>query len=246
MTGTMRPEELMENAVVDAHGKKIGKVGTVYVADNTQQPEWITVRTGLFGQKESFVPLRGSSMDQEGLHVQVSKEKVSEAPRTDGDRHLSDQESMELYRFYDMPVPRSTTENREAGQSRGRASDDEAMTRSEERLRVGKEEVETGRVKLRKYAVTEEQQVNVPVTHEEVRLEREPITDADRRDARITDDEQEVTLHSERPHVEKETVPVERVHLEKDTVTDEETVSGEVRKEQVDVDDSRNDQRRKH
>ncbi|GAB3575796.1 PRC and DUF2382 domain-containing protein [Amycolatopsis endophytica] len=250
MTGTMRPEELMENAVVDNHGNKIGKVGTVYVADDTQQPEWVTVRTGLFGHKESFVPLQGATMDRDGVHVRVSKEKVSEAPQTDGDRHLSEQESAELYRFYDMPAPRASRENRgtmgdrtterattpkpQPG-ARGRAG--ESMTRSEERLNVGTERVETGKVRLRKYTVTEEQQVKVPVTHEEVRLEREPITDGDRTGARIADEEQEVTLHEERPKVDKETVPVEKVRLDKETVRDEETVSGQVRKERVEIDE---------
>ncbi|GAA3806455.1 DUF2382 domain-containing protein [Amycolatopsis tucumanensis] len=241
MTGTMRPEELMENAVVDTHGRKIGKVGTVYVADDTQQPEWVTVRTGMFGHKESFVPLKGATMDRDGLHVQVTKEKVSEAPQTDGDRHLSEQESAELYRFYDMPAPRASQENRGGGRTtpqpgkRGAAG--ESMTRSEERLNVGTERVETGRVKLRKYTVTEEQQVKVPVTHEEVRLEREPITDGDRTGARISDEEQEITLHEERPKVEKETVPVEKVRLAKETVRDEQTVSGQVRKERVEMED---------
>ncbi|MDQ0378005.1 PRC and DUF2382 domain-containing protein [Amycolatopsis thermophila] len=247
MTGTMRPEELMENAVVDNHGRKIGKVGTVYVADDTQQPEWVTVRTGMFGHKESFVPLQGATMDRDGVHVQVSKEKVSEAPQTDGDRHLSEQESAELYRFYDMPAPRGSRENRgttgnqppkpQPGKPGRRGTAGESMTRSEERLNVGTERVETGRVRLRKYTVTEEQQVKVPVTHEEVRLEREPITDGDRTGARIADEEQEVTLHEERPKVEKETVPVEKVRLAKETVRDEETVSGQVRKERVEIDE---------
>jgi uncharacterized protein (TIGR02271 family) len=124
------------------------------------------------------------------------------------------------------------------------------MTRSEERLDVGTERRETGRARLRKYVVTEEQQVTVPVTREEVRVEREPITDANRGDALdgpgISEEEHEVTLHEERPVVEKETVPVERVRLEKETVTDEEQVSGTVRKERIEtegVDDVPDDRR---
>ena len=115
------------------------------------------------------------------------------------------------------------------------------MTRSEEQLRAGTERVEAGRARLRKYVVTETQQVEVPVSREEVRLEREPITDANRGDARsgpaISEEEHEVTLHEERPVVQTEAVPVERVRLDKETVTGTETVSGDVRKEQVEVDD---------
>ena len=115
------------------------------------------------------------------------------------------------------------------------------MTRSEEQLQVGTEKVEAGRARLRKYVVTEQQSVQVPVSREEVRVEREPITDANRGDALsgadITEEEHEVVLTEERPVVTTEAVPVERVRLGTETVTDRETVTGEVRKEQVELDD---------
>jgi uncharacterized protein (TIGR02271 family) len=85
--------------------------------------------------------------------------------------------------------------------------------------------------------VTEQVTQTVPVSHEEVRIEREPITDANRGAATdgpaISEEEHEVVLHAETPVVEKEVVPVERVRLAKETVTGEETVSGEVRKERI-------------
>ena len=125
------------------------------------------------------------------------------------------------------------------------------MTRSEEEVRIGTagvERTETGRARLRKYVVTEQQQVTVPVTREEVRVEREPITDANVDDAmsgtEITESEHEVVTHEERPIVTKETVPKERVRLETETVTDQETVTEEVRKERIDVDDNDADRTR--
>jgi uncharacterized protein (TIGR02271 family) len=79
----------------------------------------------------------------------------------------------------------------------------------------------------------------VPVQREEVRIEREPITDANRDRAMsggdITEEEHEVTLHAEEPVVEKRTVPKERVRMDRDTVTDEETVSEQVRKERIEA-----------
>ena len=114
------------------------------------------------------------------------------------------------------------------------------MTRSEERLQVGTQTREAGRARLRKYVVTENVTQTVPVSHEEVRIEREPITDANIGDATsgpsISEEEHEVVLHEERPVVAKETVPVERVRLGKETVTEQETVSEDVRKEQIDTD----------
>jgi len=113
------------------------------------------------------------------------------------------------------------------------------MTRSEEELRVGKTRRERGRVRLRKYVTTEERQVTVPVEREEVRVERETITDANVDAAtsgpQISEEEHEVVLHEEEPVVEKRVVPKERVRLGKETVTDKEQVGGEVRQEQIEV-----------
>ncbi|MFF4599600.1 PRC and DUF2382 domain-containing protein [Amycolatopsis sp. NPDC001319] len=300
MAGTLQPQQLMDSAVVDPDGNKIGKVGNVYLADTTREPEWITVKTGLFGSKESFVPLSGANVDNDGIHVNVAKDQVSEAPRIDADGHLSSTESAELYRHYGLPMPR-TAPDANAGQSNqdraaGRGKQDtaagrgkmdtadrgkqgmapgrdkmdaaagrgthgrgersmadagsgtrgEEMIRSEERLHVGTEQVETGHVRLRKYVVTEEQQVTVPVSHEEVRLEREPITEARGGTGRaeLGEQEQDVVLHAEKPVISKETVPVERARLNTETVTEEQTVTGEVRKEQFDVQDDAG--KRKH
>ena len=117
---------------------------------------------------------------------------------------------------------------------------DNAMTRSEEQLHVGTETRESGRARLRKYVVTEQETVTVPVQREEVRIEREPITDANRGEAldgpAISEEEHEVVLHEERPVVEKEAVPVERVRLDTETVTEQQQVTEEVRKEQIDTD----------
>jgi uncharacterized protein (TIGR02271 family) len=115
------------------------------------------------------------------------------------------------------------------------------MTRSEERLHVGTETVAAGRARLRKYVVTENVTQTVPVSHEEIRVERESITEANRdtplSGADITEEEHEVTLHAERPVVAKETVPVERVRLGTETVTEQAEVSEQVRKEQIDEPD---------
>jgi uncharacterized protein (TIGR02271 family) len=131
--------------------------------------------------------------------------------------------------------------------SAGRKGDrdaDRTMTRSEEQLNVGTEQVETGHVRLRKYVVTEEQQVTVPVSHEEVRIEREPITKGRGGKAEIGEDEQDVVLHAEKPVVNKETVAVERARLKTETVTEDQTVSGQVRKEQFEVTDDNGKHRR--
>ncbi|WP_410582047.1 DUF2382 domain-containing protein [Amycolatopsis sp. lyj-108] len=257
MAKTMQPQELIDSAVVDPTGNKLGKVGNVYLADATRQPEWITVKTGLFGTKESFVPLSGAHADRDGVHVRVDKDAVTDAPRIEADGHLSAEESEQLYKHYGLPMPRTSPDGRmddraqaprPGGTGRDKAAmnagagmkdrdTEPTMTRSEERLNVGTEQVETGHVRLRKYVVTEEQQVTVPVSHEEVRIEREPITKPGGERAEIAEDEQEVVLHAEKPVVNKETVAVERARLKTETVTEDQTISGKVRKEQFEVTD---------
>jgi len=116
---------------------------------------------------------------------------------------------------------------------------DDAMTRSEERLKVGVQQQEAGRARLRKYIVSEQQNVTVPVRSERATVTTEPITDANVGNAydgpALSEEEHEVTLTTERPLVEKETVPVERVRLDTETVTENVQVSETVRKEQIEA-----------
>jgi uncharacterized protein (TIGR02271 family) len=130
-----------------------------------------------------------------------------------------------------------------AGSGTSETETDEAMTRSEEELTVGKTEREAGRVRLKKYVVTDEVEQTVPVRREDVRVEREPITHENVDEAmsgpEISEAEHEVTLKQEEPVIEKRTVPKERVRLEKDVESDEREVSDEVRKERIEVDEDR-------
>ncbi|PYY33480.1 photosystem reaction center subunit H [Curtobacterium sp. MCJR17_055] len=134
-----------------------------------------------------------------------------------------------------------TDVDRSAGHDTSGANTDDAMTRSEERLDVGTQKVQTGRARLRKHVVTEQQSVTVPVQHEEVRLETEPITDGNVGAATdgpaLSDEEHEVTLSEERVVVDKETVPVERVRLGTETVTEQQQVSEDVSHEEIELDE---------
>lgn len=241
--------------VYDRDGDKIGSLGQIYLDDTTGEPTWATVNTGLFGISESFVPLQGAVAKGEDLHVEYTKDKVKDAPNIDEERHLEPEDEDRLYEYYgiettghagvadqpvaDQPITDRPATDRPVADQQG---DDASMVRSEERLRVGTESHETGRVRLRKYTVTENVTKTIPVEREEVRVERVPV-DEDATTGRIDDEDEtaEVTLHEERPVVDKDTVAVEEVRLGKETVTGEETVSAEVRKEQIDTDDTLGD-----
>src|SRR4051812_10756020 len=270
MIGTDTISRVIGQDVYDESGNKIGSAGEVYLDDETGQPEWVTVRTGLFGTKESFVPIRNADLTNDGVRVPVSKTQVKDAPKIDTDGHLSPQEEQELYRYYGMGAGTDTgmqttgVETGTAGEglrnvggaeTRGTVghdtsgpTTDDAMTRSEERLNVGTRSEEVGRARLRKYVVSENLTESVPVMREEVRVKREPITDANIGTAldgpAISEEEHEVTLHAERAVVEKEAVPVERVRLDKDTVTEQAQVTEDLRKEEIEVEGAADTDRR--
>jgi len=275
-------QSLHSATVVGANGERIGDVGQVLVDTATGAPEWVSVRTGLFGTKETLVPISEASFTNGEINVPFTKDQIKGAPNIAPEHDLSQEDEATLYSHYGMNYSDSssssglpqggagfggttdtggidtdrTFSDRERGTdyvetdrdfattgTAGTGSDfnrDDAMTRSEERVHVGTEKVQTGVARLRKWVETE--QVNVPVTvsKEKVRLEREPITDANRDRAldgpEITENEFEVTLSEERPIVSKETVPVERVRLEKEVETEQVNVSETVRKEQIDTD----------
>ncbi|GAA0506277.1 PRC-barrel domain-containing protein [Saccharopolyspora thermophila] len=89
--------------VFDPEGHRIGIVGQLFIDDDTEQPAWITVQTGLFGTNESFVPLEGAAFDGDTLTVAVDKDAVRHAPRItlhQGD--LPPEQERALYLYYGM------------------------------------------------------------------------------------------------------------------------------------------------
>jgi uncharacterized protein (TIGR02271 family) len=252
------PAILGHNAYDSSH-KKLGKIGQVYLDDTTGQPEWMTIDTGLFGARETFVPLEPAELQGNEVVVPFAKEQIKDAPAVEPEAagRLAEDDEMRLYEYYGMTaaygMPSGETYSGTGappgavGRDISGPTTDDAMTRSEERLRVGKETRETGRVHLRKYVVTEEEQRTVPVRKEKIRVEREPITEENIDRAmsgpEISEEEHEVVLHEERPVAATETVPVERVRLAKDTEVEEETVSGQVRKERIETDGLADDER---
>ena len=250
--------------VYDKDGDKVGSLSQIYLDDTTSEPSWATVNTGLFGMSESFVPLEGASARGDDLHVGYTKDQIKDAPSIDEDHHLEPGDEDRLYEYFAMKgtgrVTTDTHDDKHVGHDKhedhvghdkredhvghdkhvGR-DDDTSMTRSEERLNVGVEATEQ-KVRLRKYTVTENVTKTVPVTHEEVVVERVPLGE-DAGPGHIDDDGEvaEMTIRDERAVADKETVAVEEVRLGKESHTEQEQVSGEVRKEMIETDDGTTD-----
>jgi stress response protein YsnF len=239
----MTVNECIGEKLVGTDGGRIGKITDVYMDDQTGQPEWFAVATGLFGSHVSFVPIQGTSWTEEGISVPFTKADVKDAPHAEPDGQLTQDEEAALYSHYGL----SYSERRSASglpegdtpKAEKQARGDNAMTRSEEELVTGTRREPAQQVRLKKYVETEHVNITVPVKRERARLVTEPITDENRDEAMrgpdIRESTHEETLYEEEPVVGKRTVPKERVRLEKETVTDEREVAADLRKERIET-----------
>jgi uncharacterized protein (TIGR02271 family) len=268
MLNETQTRDVMGATAYGSDGEKIGKVGQLFLDDETGQPEFVTVNTGFFGSSESFVPVADATLDGDRLTVPYTKDFVKDAPNVELDgQHLDHSEEQRLYEYYGRGYSTASTDTALTGETTGQTSGfaagdaavgtgvaagtsygghdvsgpetDEAMTRSEEHLRVGTASEEAGRVRLRKDVTTEMETHTVPVRKERAVVETEPITAENVGDATsgaaISDEEHEVVLREERPVVETVAEPVERVRLGTETTVEEETVTEEVRKEHIET-----------
>ena len=193
-----------------------------------------TSRSGT-GLPEGGAGFSGSSTDRDSAGFTGSSTDRDSAGFTGSDRDSADFTGSDR-----DSAGFGSTDRDTVGRDTSGPTTDDAMTRSEEELRVGTERREAGRARLRKFIVTEQVEQTVPVQREEIRVEREPITDANVGNALsgpdLSEEEHEVVLHEDRAVVQKDVVPKERVRLDKDVVTEDQSVSEEIRKEQIEVD----------
>ncbi|MDE3723567.1 PRC and DUF2382 domain-containing protein [Nocardiopsis sp. N85] len=260
-----RAEELVGHHVLDEEGNSIGKVSRVYLDDRTGDATWASVNTGMFGMRETLVPLQGARPVQEDIQVPYDKSTVKDAPNIDAKDHISPEEEREVLEYYSahgMPAQRSPQagapdtagapggpgEQGKPGMAgmpdpRADAEDEEVVVRSEERVDIGVERREAGQARMRRHVDKEHFDTTVPVGHEELEVERRPITDPDQvtGDRPMEEGEETFTLYEERPVVTKHQVPVEEIHVRKREVTHEEHVAGERRSERVEFEDDEED-----
>jgi uncharacterized protein (TIGR02271 family) len=231
--------EAIGTTAYDPAGDEVGTVEHFFVDDRTGAPTWVAVRSGLFGARHAIVPAVDATFADGALRLPFSREAVRSAPHLDPGRHLDPEDEDRLRRHYAQGEQAATP-------SAGPASDDGAMTRSEEQLRVSTERVPTTRVRIVKYVVTEDVQITVPVRREEIRVEEVPLDapDAGPGESLVPDAPgpglpEEIVLHREEPVVSVRVVPAERVRLRTELVQGEERVSRQVQREQIAVDQDR-------
>jgi sporulation protein YlmC with PRC-barrel domain len=91
--------------VLDRDGERIGKLGDIYLDRRSDRPAWAKVGTGLFGRKESFIPLEDAEPAGEDLRVPYAKDHVGDAPRVDPEVELGEDEEAALFRHYGRDEP---------------------------------------------------------------------------------------------------------------------------------------------
>lgn len=119
--------------VLSGDGEKIGSIGQVFVDNEAGQPSWVTVRTGLFGMSESFVPLEGARLEGNDIVVPYNKNQVKDAPRIDADRPLEPAEEDRLYQHYRMDSGRAYTDADTADEASATRQDASRTDRAETR-----------------------------------------------------------------------------------------------------------------
>ena len=240
-------EQYAGYTVVDESGSKIGKVDDLFLDEN-DQPEYFGVKMGFLGTSSTLIPADiATTKDEQGL-IEVSQPKstVQDGPAFDDDREITPEYENQVRSYYGLGAVESTEDRGTYGDYEAEHSDagttsdleDELrVQRSEEELVAGTREREAGAMKVRKRVRTDRERIEVPTKHEEVSVERVPV-EGEATEAQIGEDEVSVPVTEEEVVVDKRAVAKEEIRVRKDVVEDTEVVEEDVRREEIDVEDS--------
>jgi len=246
MAAQIRLEELQSARgadVIDVQGEKVGELEDIYYDDDTGQPEWIGVKSGMVNKAKHLVPLEGARQAGGSLRIAFPKDRVEDTPEIE-EEHISPRTEAELYRIYGLQTPigfDSQGQTGQAGEARsepmaGRSGDtDEAgVTLHEEQARIGKQRRPAGTARLRKWVETDTVTEDVALQQDRAEVRREPVNEA-APGAQLREETVEMELGREEPIVEKETRATERVALDRETDTEHEEVSTRIGREHAEV-----------
>jgi len=230
--------------VVDRNDNKIGTLECLW-SDHTGQPAFLGVRTGWFMGKTHVVPAHRAEVNSSAQTIRLpyEEERIKRAPSYDGNMELSENIEREVGSYYNIPweqTPATTASSQPtgqvSGQTSGRGQEEARVQLSQEELKVGKRQVEYGAVRLRKIVRTETVNQPVELQREEIVIERVPGGESRPGSKSFSQEEIYIPLRREEAVVQKESHVTEEVRATKRKQTEKQTVSEQVRKEDVEID----------
>ena len=259
MDRTNAPYDIYDYDVLDATGRRLGSLTGFWVDGATNKPEFASVKTGWLMGKNHVIPIRDAQIDHSNRRIRVPYEErlIKDAPGFDVDHDLTSDEEQRVYRHYDLQrsLGRSPTGLPRGGAGAGfgaggaqgglgRGGERTAeIPLHEEKVDVGKRDVEDSVVRLRKVVRTEVREVPVELRRERVDIERVPASEMRGAGGRggIGEgafQEREITMRERReePVIEKTREVVGGVRATKHVETERENVRADVRREDVEVD----------
>ena len=236
--------------VYDQDYEKIGNVDDLFL-DESDQPEYLGVKMGFLGTRTTLIPFQIARVNdaRQVIKVAADKERLKNGPTFDDDREITPAFENEVYSYYGLQRASTTEESptyrayypEQSIQTRGVANptdmsneDEVRVQRTEEELRVGTRERKAGAIRVRKRVRTDREHIEVPTRHEEISVERVPLS-GEASEAEIGEDEVVVPVTEEEVVVHKRPVVKEEVRIRKDVVEDTEVVEEDVRREEVEV-----------
>lgn len=229
------PAELVGKDACDAQGDKVGSIESAWVSDQTGELEFVGVKSGTLFGTTHIVPARDATLDAEGAVVlPYGRERIESAPDFDVSARMTRTDEDRIHAHYRSQAS--------PGAISGAPLSDESEVRMplrEEHLEVGKREVADEVVRLRKVVRTETEHVPIDLRREEIHVERMPASEASA--LGITDEpfvESETIMRSshEEPVVERSQRVSGEVRAYKTVESEQQTISGDVRHEDFEVD----------
>jgi uncharacterized protein (TIGR02271 family) len=253
---TQDPSTLFGCDVIDSAGNNIGTVDNVWVDDATNELEFIGVKTGWLFGKTHVIPCADAQITDGAITVPYGQDQIKDAPSYGADDELSPDNEQEIYSYYGLdrstaPSPTglatgetgtgygSDVNTADTSDYAATDTDTQNLRLHEEELNVGKRRVEAGNVRLRKVVTTEHQEVPVELEHEEVEIERVPVSDSSIDDSTAFEEQEiDVPVMREEAVVGKEVRATGQVQVNKNVRTQTENVGADVRKENIETDDT--------
>ena len=197
-------------------------------ADGTQHEGFWRKIADFFEGKDHSVDASGHNQELEaGSHVVVTVLALTLAQR---------QECAEILKEHDATLESNPMKKSVGNQADGREGGQRIQLLSEV-LRVDKERVSKGEVRLRKEVVTENKTVQVPITHEELVIDRMPVASGTPASGAIgSNQEIRVPLSEEKVRIEKKPMVKEEVRVGKKNVQESRQVNEQVKREELHVD----------